>query len=103
MTPLPAQFGQAPAELALNRSGLTPFAFAFAVVGDPVSSVAYAIEAALRALEGRSLIAALAVGATLNALWVRADRPREIAGAPATAGAAPTMEEPAALDQGRCQ
>jgi hypothetical protein len=27
-------------------------AFAFAVMGDPVSSVAYAIEAALRALEG---------------------------------------------------
>src|ERR687883_305527 len=31
MTPLPAQLGQAPAELALNRSGLTPFAFANAV------------------------------------------------------------------------
>ena len=29
------------------------FAFAFAVMGDPVSSVAYAIEAALRALDGR--------------------------------------------------
>ena len=28
-------------------------AFAFAVMGDPVSSVAYAIEAALRALDGR--------------------------------------------------
>src|SRR5919202_7032841 len=31
MTPLPSQFGQAPAELALNRSGLTPLAFANAV------------------------------------------------------------------------
>src|SRR5207253_7992200 len=30
-TPLPVQFGQAPAELALNRAGLTPFAFANAV------------------------------------------------------------------------
>src|SRR5215470_14130382 len=28
MTPLPAQFGQAPAEFALNRAGFTPFAFA---------------------------------------------------------------------------
>src|SRR5215469_14339473 len=28
MTPLPAQFGQAPSELALNSAGLTPFAFA---------------------------------------------------------------------------
>ena len=28
------------------------FAFAFSVMGDPVSSVAYAIEAALRALHG---------------------------------------------------
>src|SRR6186713_571862 len=28
------------------------FAFAFAVIADPVSSVAYAIEAALRALDG---------------------------------------------------
>src|SRR5215831_9375905 len=28
MTPLPAQFGQAPAEFALNRAGFTLFAFA---------------------------------------------------------------------------
>src|ERR1051326_3356288 len=28
MTPLPAQFGQAPAELALNRAACTPFASA---------------------------------------------------------------------------
>jgi hypothetical protein len=32
--------------------GLLFFAFAFAVMADPVSSVAYAIEAALRALNG---------------------------------------------------
>src|SRR5215217_4880824 len=31
MTPLPLQLGQAPAELALNRAGLTPLAFAKAV------------------------------------------------------------------------
>src|SRR6187200_3750385 len=31
MTPAPLQFGQAPSELALNRAGLTPFAFANAV------------------------------------------------------------------------
>src|SRR5579883_1649500 len=31
MSPLPPQAGQAPAELGLNRSGLTPFAFANAV------------------------------------------------------------------------
>src|ERR687890_2530252 len=31
MTPLPLQFGQAPAELALKRAGFTPFAFAKAV------------------------------------------------------------------------
>src|SRR5438552_5822074 len=31
MTPLPSQLGQAPAELALNSSALTPFALAKAV------------------------------------------------------------------------
>src|SRR6185369_10357228 len=31
MTPAPLQFGQAPSELALNRAGFTPFAFANAV------------------------------------------------------------------------
>src|SRR5579885_225176 len=31
MTPLPPQFGHAPAELALNKSGLTPLALAKAV------------------------------------------------------------------------
>src|SRR4249919_2090574 len=38
--------------LLASRSVLL-LAFAFAVMGDPVSSVAYAIEAALRALDGR--------------------------------------------------
>lgn len=35
-----------------TRTGMLLFAFAFAVMADPVSSVAYAIEAALRALAG---------------------------------------------------
>ena len=34
------------------RTGVLLFAFAFAVMADPVSSIAYAIEAALRALKG---------------------------------------------------
>ncbi|MGH2595113.1 MAG: amino acid permease [Actinomycetota bacterium] len=37
---------------AAPRTGVLLFAFAFAVMADPVSSVAYAIEAALRALKG---------------------------------------------------
>ena len=38
---------------AIFRSrAVLPGAFAFALMGDPVSSVAYAIEAALRALQG---------------------------------------------------
>jgi hypothetical protein len=37
----------------LNSRPVLLIAFAFAVMGDPVSSVAYAIEAALRALDGR--------------------------------------------------
>ena len=38
--------------LSGERRGILFFAFAFAVMADPVSSVAYAIEAALRALAG---------------------------------------------------
>jgi hypothetical protein len=38
---------------ALHSRPVLLLAFAFAVMGDPVSSVAYAIEAALRALDGR--------------------------------------------------
>jgi hypothetical protein len=41
-------------------------AFAFAVMGDPVSSVAYAIEAALRALHGDLLLLAPAIGIVLG-------------------------------------
>ncbi|MBO0055065.1 hypothetical protein JJD17_15270, partial [Listeria monocytogenes] len=36
----------------LESRGLLLLAFAFAVMADPVSSVAYAVEAALRALNG---------------------------------------------------
>jgi hypothetical protein len=38
------------------RTGVLLFAFAFAVMADPVSSVAYAIEAGLRALDGNLLL-----------------------------------------------
>ena len=38
------------------RTGALLFAFAFAVMADPVSSVAYAIEAGLRALEGNLVL-----------------------------------------------
>ncbi|MFF7980167.1 hypothetical protein ACFZDK_13705 [Streptomyces sp. NPDC007901] len=63
---------------ALNRRGprrsILFFAFAFAVIADPVSSVAYAIEAALRALHGdlallfptMSLVIGLVVLVTAN-------------------------------------
>jgi amino acid transporter len=48
--PVPAKAGRL-RSLAFSRPVLL-FAFAFAVMADPVSSVAYAIEAALRALDG---------------------------------------------------
>ncbi|MGW4298421.1 amino acid permease [Streptomyces sp. NPDC004376] len=56
------------------RRGILFFAFAFAVIADPVSSVAYAIEAALRALHGdlalllptMSLVIGLVVVVTAN-------------------------------------
>jgi amino acid transporter len=48
--PVPAKGGRL-RSLAFSRPVLL-FAFAFAVMADPVSSVAYAIEAALRALDG---------------------------------------------------
>ena len=42
----------APRALGRRAKGLLFFAFAFAVMADPVSSVAYAIEVPLRALGG---------------------------------------------------
>jgi hypothetical protein len=81
-------------------------AFAWAVMENPVSSVAYAIEAPLRALDGHlefllllSLMAALAVGDAPHGPWVRADRPPGVAGALLGVGAAPPEEEPVALDR----
>ncbi|WP_405577615.1 amino acid permease [Streptomyces sp. NBC_01190] len=53
--PGPARSGATPARSAPRagpRRSVLFFAFAFAVIADPVSSVAYAIEAALRALHG---------------------------------------------------
>ena len=51
----------------LHRRGVLLFAFAFAVMADPVSSVAYAIEAALRALHGdlTLLVATMALVVTI--------------------------------------
>src|SRR5204863_4597361 len=43
-------------------------AFAFAVMGDPVSSVAYAIEAALRALHGDLGLLVITMGVVLGVI-----------------------------------
>ncbi len=48
-----ATFAMHPLRRLLASRPVLLLAFAFAVMGDPVSSVAYAIEAALRALDGR--------------------------------------------------
>lgn len=71
------------------------FAFAFAVIADPVSSVAYAIEAALRALHGdlalllptMSLVVGLVVVVTAN-YWQLVRRFPKGGGAAAAAGRA---------------
>ncbi|OAR24895.1 hypothetical protein A8W25_14450 [Streptomyces sp. ERV7] len=71
------------------------FAFAFAVIADPVSSVAYAIEAALRALHGdlalllptMSLVVGLVVVVTAN-YWQLVRRFPQGGGAAAAAGRA---------------
>ncbi len=66
--------GQGPARRPSSRSRRRPptptrgallFAFAFAVMADPVSSVAYAIEAALRALHGHLGLLLLTMGLVL--------------------------------------
>jgi hypothetical protein len=46
------------------------FAFAFAVMADPVSSVAYAIEAALRALDGHLDLLLITMGTVLAIIWI---------------------------------
>ncbi|MEU9245427.1 amino acid permease [Streptomyces sp. NPDC048385] len=77
------------------RRSVLFFAFAFAVIADPVSSVAYAIEAALRALHGdlalllptMSLVIALVVLVTAN-YWQLVRRFPKGGGAAAAAGRA---------------
>lgn len=49
-----------------TRTGILLFAFAFAVMADPVSSVAYAIEAGLRALGGDLRLLVLTMGLVLG-------------------------------------
>jgi hypothetical protein len=77
------------------RRSVLFFAFAFAVIADPVSSVAYAIEAALRALHGdlalllptMSLVVGLVVVVTAN-YWQLVRRFPKGGGAAAAAGQA---------------
>ncbi|MDX3225494.1 amino acid permease [Streptomyces sp. ME19-01-6] len=77
------------------RRSVLFFAFAFAVIADPVSSVAYAIEAALRALDGdlalllptMSLVIGLVVVVTAN-YWQLVRRFPKGGGAAAAAGRA---------------
>ncbi|MCI3238882.1 MULTISPECIES: amino acid permease [Streptomyces] len=77
------------------RHSVLFFAFAFAVIADPVSSVAYAIEAALRALHGdlalllptMSLVIGLVVVVTAN-YWQLVRRFPKGGGAAAAAGRA---------------
>lgn len=85
----------APAPLPRRRKAILFFAFAFAVMADPVSSVAYAIEAALRALGGHlelllptmGLVIGLIALVTLNYLQLVRAFP-EGGGSPEAAGRA---------------
>jgi hypothetical protein len=52
------------------RIGVLLFAFAFAVMADPVSSVAYAIEAALRALHGDLMLLVPTMALVLVIIWL---------------------------------
>ncbi|MEV6940784.1 amino acid permease [Streptomyces sp. NPDC051172] len=87
--PFPTAHGRGP------RRSVLFFAFAFAVIADPVSSVAYAIEAALRALHGdlalllptMSLVIGLVVVVTAN-YWQLVRRFPKGGGAAAAAGRA---------------
>ncbi|MFJ8782014.1 amino acid permease [Streptomyces sp. NPDC102476] len=93
-----AAMGAAPSAVADGhgpRRSVLFFAFAFAVIADPVSSVAYAIEAALRALHGdlalllptMSLVIGLVVVVTVN-YWQLVRRFPKGGGAAAAAGRA---------------
>ncbi|MFF0428662.1 amino acid permease [Streptomyces sp. NPDC004520] len=86
---------QVPTGRRAPRRSVLFFAFAFAVIADPVSSVAYAIEAALRALHGdlalllptMSLVVGLVVVVTAN-YWQLVRRFPKGGGAAAAAGRA---------------
>lgn len=86
---------QGPAARRGPRRSVLFFAFAFAVIADPVSSVAYAIEAALRALRGdldlllptMALVVGLVVVVTAN-YWQLVRRFPKGGGAAAAAGRA---------------
>ncbi|WP_329254332.1 hypothetical protein [Streptomyces canus] len=91
-----AAIAAAPSAAAAGRGprrSVLFFAFAFAVIADPVSSVAYAIEAALRALHGdlalllptMSLVIGLVVVVTAN-YWQLVRRFPKGGGAAAAAG-----------------
>ncbi|GGU17887.1 amino acid permease [Streptomyces violascens] len=91
----PASVPAAPRAGRVPRRSVLFFAFAFAVIADPVSSVAYAIEAALRALKGdlalllptMSLVVGLVVVVTAN-YWQLVRRFPKGGGAAAAAGRA---------------
>ncbi|MEU5533541.1 amino acid permease [Streptomyces sp. NPDC020362] len=98
MTPLKSAAARsvaAPPVVRGPRRSVLFFAFAFAVIADPVSSVAYAIEAALRALHGdlalllptMSLVIGLVVIVTAN-YWQLVRRFPKGGGAAAAAGRA---------------
>ena len=91
--PPPAE--SAPAVLVKGGKIALFFAFAFAVMADPVSSVAYAIEAALRALNGHlellmatmSIVIGIIALVTLN-YWQLVRKFPEGGGSPEAAGRA---------------
>ncbi|MCX4426441.1 APC family permease [Streptomyces mirabilis] len=98
MTPPKSAVAAAPSPVLRGRGprrSVLFFAFAFAVIADPVSSVAYAIEAALRALHGdlalllptMSLVIGLVVLVTAN-YWQLVRRFPKGGGAAAAAGRA---------------
>lgn len=98
MTPSKSAVAAAPSQVLPGRGprrSVLFFAFAFAVIADPVSSVAYAIEAAMRALHGdlalllptMSLVIGLVVIVTAN-YWQLVRRFPKGGGAAAAAGRA---------------
>jgi Amino acid permease len=95
LTERPVTLPPPPSSLTRRRKAVLFFAFAFAVMADPVSSVAYAIEAALRALGGHlnlllptmGLVIGLIALVTLN-YWQLVRAFPEGGGSPEAAGRA---------------